>query len=305
MRILLSGAGGLIGGAARAAWEARGDEVWRLVRREARDGVREVEWRAPAAPVDPERLEGFDAVVHLAGAGIADRPWSAARKRVLRESRVDATAALARALAARERRPEVLVCASAIGAYGDAGDRIVDEDSALGGGFLADLVRDWEAAADPARPAGIRVVHARFGIVLARGGALGKMLPAFRLGLGARLGDGKQWMSWVTLGDVVRALTFVMERSEVEGPVNVVGGADTNAAFTRTLGRVLHRPAPFAAPAWLLRLAGGDLVKEALLAGQHVAAKRLPDAGFTFGDTELGDALARVLSGNGNEGDGR
>lgn len=305
MRILLSGAGGLIGGAARAAWEARGDEVWRLVRREARDGAREVEWSAPAAPSDPARLEEFDAVVHLAGAGIAERPWSAARKRVLRESRVDATAALSEALATRERRPRVLVCASAIGAYGDAGDRIVDEDSPLGGGFLADLVRDWEAAADPARAAGIRVVHARFGIVLARGGALGKMLPAFRLGLGARLGDGKQWMSWVTGDDAVRALTFLVDRSEVAGPVNVVGGADTNAAFTRTLGRVLHRPALFAAPAWLLRLAGGELAKEALLAGQHVAAKRLPGAGFAFEDTELEAALARVLSGDRDKGDGR
>jgi uncharacterized protein len=298
MHILLSGAGGLIGGAAEAAWAKRGDEVWRLVRRDAREGAREVEWRAPEPPTDPARLEGFDAVVHLAGAGIADRPWTSARRRMLRASRVASTAALSEALAARTRKPGVLVCASAVGAYGDAGDRIVDEDAPWGRGFLAELVRDWEAAADPARAAGIRVVHARFGIVLAgQGGALGRMLPAFRLGLGARLGDGKQYMSWVTLDDAVRALTFAMERDVVEGAVNVVAGAVTNAEFTRTLGRALHRPAPFAAPAPLLRLVGGDLAKEALLAGQRVTAKRLPGAGFAFTETDLADAFARVLSG--------
>ena len=176
----------------------------------------------------------------------------------------------------------------------------MDEDAPWGRGFLADLVRDWEAAADPARDAGIRVAHARLGIVLsAEGGALAQMLPAFRLGLGARLGDGTQWMSWVTHVDVVRALTFALDRDAVAGPCNVVGGADTNAAFTKALGRALRRPTPFAAPAWLLRLVGGDLAREALLAGQRVESRRLADAGFAFRDTELDAALERVLDADG------
>jgi uncharacterized protein (TIGR01777 family) len=211
---------------------------------------------------------------------------------------VDATAGLAGALAACRRPPRVLVCASAVGAYGDRGDELVDEDAPFGSGFLAELVRDWEAAALPASRAGIRVVSARLGIVLSRrGGALDRLIPVFRLALGARLGSGRQGMSWVTRNDAVRAIRFAMDTETLSGPVNVVAGAVSNAEFTRTLARALHRPAPFAAPAGLLRLVAGELADEALLAGQRVRADRLSRTGFTFTETDLAAALERIARG--------
>jgi uncharacterized protein len=297
VRVLLSGASGLLGRAVRDSPAADGHEVLRLVRREPMPGAREVAWPAPAPPPGAD-LDGLDAIVHLAGVGLASGVWTRARRQAIRGSRVDATAGLARAAAACPHPPRAFVCASAVGIYGDRGDEKVDEDSPPGAGFLAELVRDWEAATVPAARAGIRVVNARFGIVLSRaGGALARMIPAFRLGLGARLGDGRQSMSWVTRHDAVRAIRFALDAPAVSGPVNVVAGAVTNVDFTRALAGALRRPAPFVAPRALLTLLAGDLAREALLAGQHVRAERLPRAGFTFAETDLDAALSRIVRG--------
>jgi uncharacterized protein (TIGR01777 family) len=296
MRVAVTGASGLVGSALVRALRGRGDDVLRYVRRAAK-AEDELAWDPASGPADAEALAGLDAVVHLAGAGIADRPWTSGRRRVIRESRVVGTARLAEAVAAAAGRgPRVLVCASAVGFYGDRGDEKLTEESAPGEGFLAEVVRDWEAAAEPARRAGVRVAQLRSGVVLSRaGGALARMLPAFRLAAGARLGSGRQYFAWITLDDTVAAYVRALDH-EVSGPVNVVApGAVTNAEFTRALGRALHRPAPFAAPAWLLRLGLGDLADEALLASQRVVPARLAADGFGFGDPEIGPALERLV----------
>jgi len=293
MRVAIAGAGGLIGGALAESLGADGHDVRRLVR--GRDTGGGIAWPAPAPPAVAD-VEDLDAVVHLAGVGIASGLWTAGRRRAIRESRVAGTAGIAEALAATRRPPRVLVCASAVGFYGDRGHEIVDEDSPGGRGFLADLARDWEAASAVAARAGIRVANLRTGVVLSRrGGALPRMLPAFRLGLGARLGNGRQYFSWVTLADAVRVIRFVIANDALAGPVNVVAGAVTNAEFTRALARAVRRPAPFVAPAWLLRLVAGDLAREALLSGQRVRSRRLAGAGFAFADTDLDDALRRLV----------
>lgn len=295
MRVLVSGSTGLIGRALCASLNTQGHEVWTLVRRSPRDSAQEIEWPAPAAPVRPELLEGFDVVVHLAGENIASGRWTTRRRARLRSSRVDATVALVEALTHRKRPPSVIVCASAVGAYGDTGDAFVHEDTPRGQGFLADLVRDWEEATDGARAAGIRVVNARTGVVLSSdGGALSKMLPAFRWGLGARLGDGQQWMSWISRRDVVSAIEYAIGRADLVGPVNLVAGAVTNADFTRSLGRAVARPTPWVAPAFLMRLLAGALAQEVLLTGQRVRADRLSAAGFVFQDRDLTKTLARL-----------
>ena len=294
MRIALTGAGGLVGGALAGALRSRGDEVVRLVRRKAR-GPDEITWNPARGPEPPDSLAGLDALVHLAGAGIADRPWTAARRRELVESRVGSTARLAEALAAGG--PRVMVVASAVGYYGDRGSEVLDESAAPGEGFLADLVRDWEGAAEPARAAGARTAHLRYGVVLTpRGGALARMLPAFRLGFGARLGSGEQYFAWVSLDDAVAAVLAALADDALAGPVNVVAPeAVTNRQFTAALAGALRRPAPFAAPAWLLRLALDGLAEEGLLASQRVVPARLEAAGFPFRDRELAGCLDRIL----------
>ncbi|MEZ5064671.1 MAG: TIGR01777 family oxidoreductase [bacterium] len=300
MQIAISGANGLVGSAVVRAATARGDVVRRLVRREAR-AADEIAWN-PAAGAVPGDLAGCDAVVHLAGAGIADRPWTRARRQVLVESRVDATRKLAESLV--PGGPATLVMASAVGYYGDRGAEVLSEQSAPGEGFLARLTRDWEAAAEPAREAGARVVPLRFGVILARdGGALARMLPAFRLGLGARLGSGEQFFPWVSLDDVVEVILRALDDATLTGPVNVVApGSATNAEFTRTLAGVLHRPAFFVAPAWVLRLALDGLAEEGLLASQRVRPAALEAVGFPFRDPALRPALARILA-SGRVGD--
>lgn len=242
-------------------------------------------------------LEGTDVVVHLAGEQLANGRWNAAKKRRIVESRQRGTRLIAETLAGMARPPRVLLSASAIGIYGSRGDEVLSESSSPGMGFLAEVCQKWEAATEPAEKAGIRVVHLRIGLVLDRsGGALKAMLPAFRLGLGGRLGSGRQWMSWITLADSIRAIEHVMECSNVSGAVNVVGpAAVTNAEFARTLGRVLGRPAVLPAPGWALRLAIGEMADEAVLASGRAVPRKLQESRFVFSDALLEAALGAVL----------
>jgi uncharacterized protein (TIGR01777 family) len=293
MHVLVSGASGLIGSALVRRLESRGSSVLRLVRRQqGKPG----ELPFPEEGKAPQ-ISGLTAAIHLAGAGIASHRWTAAYKQEILESRVRPTRRLAEWLASQQDLPQLLICASAIGIYGDRGDEVLTEDAAAGDGFLAETCQAWEAAAQPARDAGIRTVHLRFGIVLAaQGGALAKMLPAFRLGLGGRLGSGKQWMSWVALEDVLRTITFVMENSAISGPVNTTAPHPvTNAAFTHALASVLHRPALLPVPAFALRMALGEMADEGLLASTRAVPQKLEQAGFLFACPHLHDALSATL----------
>jgi uncharacterized protein (TIGR01777 family) len=257
--------------------------------------VGEFRWLPQNGYIDPEALDGIDAVVHLAGETVAGR-WTEDKKRRIRESRVAGTRLLSERIAALDAPPRVLVSASAIGVYGDRGEERLTEDSPTGQGFLADVVRAWEAAAEPARAAGIRVVHPRFGIVQsARGGALKTQLPLFKLGLGGAVGGGRQYVSWVTIDDVVAAVTFALSHDDVAGAVNVTAPAPvTQAEYARTLGRVLGRPAVLPAPAFAVRLALGEFAGE-ILGGQRVIPQRLSDCGYAFRYRELEPALRHVL----------
>ncbi len=295
MRIAISGGSGLIGTALTAELAASGCDVVRLVRRPA-TAPAEIQWD-PAADLDPAVLAGTDAVVHLSGAPIAAKRWTTARKAELRASRLTSTGTLAAAMASAEPPPSVLICGSAIGFYGDTGEAIVDESAPAGRGFLADLVRDWEAAAEPARAAGIRVVSIRSGVVLsARGGMLGRLLLPFRLGLGARIGSGAQYLSWISLTDEVRAIRFAIDDDGLSGPVNLTAPEPvTNAAFTRALARALGRPAFLRLPSPLLSAALGEVASE-LLASARVVPAKLLQAGFTFRDPDIQTALARIVA---------
>jgi uncharacterized protein len=297
VRIAITGSTGLIGSALARDLASDDIEMLRLVRR-APAGPGETRWdpAAPDAGLSPGSLAGIDAVVHLSGAPIASGRWTAARKQELRASRIDSTAALSRLLAGLQDPPPALLVASAIGWYGDTGSREVDETAGSGTGFLAELVRDWEAAARPAAEAGIRVAHLRTGIVLSRaGGMLGQLLLPFRLGLGFRIGPGTQYLSWITLADHIRACRFVLADPGLSGPVNLTGPAPvTNAQFSSALASALHRPALVRLPAGPLRLALGEVSGE-LLASCRVRPARLLAAGFAFRDAQLGPALASVL----------
>lgn len=305
-RVLVSGASGLVGGALVPALKRDGWEVLRLVRRAPRDGS-EVGWEPEAGRVDFGDAGEIDAVVHLAGAGIADGRWTRARKHVIRESRVRGTRGLAEALAARPRPPRVVVGGSAVGYYGDTGDGWVDEGSPAGTGFLAEVCREWEAAWAPleagrvagAGEAATRLVFLRTGLVLAaEGGALAKLLTPFRLGLGGRVGDGRQWWSWISREDLVGAVRHALADGRVRGPMNAVAPEPvTNAEFARVLGKVLRRPALLPAPAWALRAAlGAGLADELLLASQRVRAGVLGASGFRYRHENLETALRRVLA---------
>lgn len=295
MQIAITGSTGLIGKALVRVLRDEGLTVVRLVRHPA-TAQDEIRWD-PFGELDPGTLEGLDAVVHLAGAGLGDHRWTEAYKRQIRDSRVEGTRTLARALARLSRRPAVFVSASAVGYYGETGDTETNESAAEGEGFLAEVCRDWEAAAQPAVDAGIRVVHPRSGLVLSReGGLLGRMLPLFRFGLGGRLGGGRQWMSWISLDDEIAALRFLLHNG-VQGPVNLTAPTPvTNADFTRALGRALNRPTPFAVPAPALRLALGDFADEGVLVSQRVLPERLAKAGFTFQHPDLDTALADIFT---------
>lgn len=297
MRVVVSGAGGFIGRPLCAHLAAAGHDVRRLVRRAPR-APDEIAWDPIAGAIDRAGLEGADAVINLSGASLAGGRWTAARRAVLRESRTGTTALLARTLASLERRPRVLLSASAVGWYGDRGDTWVDESSGPGSGFLAEMARAWESAAAPAADAGIRVAHPRSGLVLdPGGGVLAAILPLFRLGLGGPLGNGRQWWSWIALGDHLRALTHALERDDMRGPFNAVSPEPvTCAAFARALGAALRRPALLPAPPFALRVVLGRLqADEMLLAGQRVRPSVLERTGFAFAHRELPGALDSML----------
>jgi uncharacterized protein len=298
MRIAITGATGLIGGTLARNLTGDGIDVIRLVRRPPASAD-EVRWDPSAADggLGPESLAGLDALVHLSGAPVAGGRWTAARKRELRASRIGSTTALVRAVLSAPAPPPVLLVASAIGWYGNTGDREVDESAQAGRGFLADLVRDWEAATKPAADAGVRVVNLRSGVVLSRrGGMLKPLLLPFRLGLGARVGPGTQYLSWISIEDHVGACRFLLADGQVSGPVNLTAPTPvTNAEFTAALARQLHRPAPFVVPAGLVRTALGELSGE-LLSSSRVRPAQLEQAGFAFRYPQIGPALAAALA---------
>ena len=294
----------MLGSALRQALAGRNVSILQLVRREPRSAG-ELRWdpftRKPVADVRP--LEGLAAAIHLSGANIAAHRWTEAYKREMVKSRVESTYALASVLASLRQPPVVFVTASAAGFYGDRGNELLDEGSSPGSGFLADLCRDWEAASQPAVVAGIRVVHPRLGVVLgAQAGALARMLPLFRLGLGGPLGSGRQWMSWISLQDAVAALLFLIDTPALTGPVNLTAPEPvTNSEFTQALSRAVHRPAVLPAPAFALRLAFGQMADEALLASARIYPARLIGAGFRFAHPTVAEALAaRVDSSDGH-----
>lgn len=295
MNIAISGSHGFIGSALIGSLQAAGHRVLPLVR-----GSSPVEggiaWSAEAAYVDTTKFEGMDAVVHLAGEPIPGR-WTAKKKARILESRVQGTRLIADAISHVAKPPSVFVCASAIGYYGDRGDEILREESPPGGGFLAQVCREWEAATEPAAQQGIRVVNLRIGIVLgAGGGALAKMLPAFRKGAGGRIGSGKQYMSWIALEDLVGAVQHVLTTGSLQGPVNAVApNPVTNDEFTKTLGKVLSRPTIFPLPAFLVKVAFGQMGEEALLGSQRVQPARLAASGYQFRYPELEAALRRAV----------
>src|SRR5271165_3421192 len=296
MRVLIRGASGLIGQALTRALTARGHEPVALVRRAPREG--EVQWN-PAEPLDPDRLGGCDAVVHLAGKNIAGY-WTEKFKQEVRESRVRGTQTLATAAAQSHRqsgRPRVFISASAIGYYGDRGDELLTEESGPGQGFLADLAQQWEAATSPARDAGVRVVNLRIGVVLGRGGgALQPMLLPFRLGLGGRIGSGKQYWSWVSLDDVVGAVLFALQNDSLRGPVNVVSPEPArNEEFVRALGAELHRPTIFPFPAFVARTLLGEMGDAALLGSARVEPSKLKAEGYQFVHPDLKSAIQAAV----------
>jgi uncharacterized protein (TIGR01777 family) len=292
----------MVGTALRAALAENGVEVLQLVRRAPR-GAGEIQWD-PARGVmvwANERgkegpLEGLEAAVHLGGVNLSERRWTPAYKREIETSRVESTRVLAKLLAGLKRPPKTLLVASATGFYGERGDEVLDEGASAGEGYLPEICQKWEAASEAAAKAGIRVVHLRFGVVLGREGALKKMLPVFRLGLGGRLGSGRQWMSWIGLGDAVRAIVFAMKTETLSGAVNVVAPEPvTNAEFTRALGRAVHRPAMMPVPALALRLMFGEMADEALLGSTRAVPGKLVGAGFPFEEPTVDEALRVVV----------
>ncbi len=299
MDVAITGSSGLIGTALGASLRADGHTVVPVLRRPPAAGGatdRWVAWDPAAGTIDAAGLEGIDAVVHLAGAGIGDHRWSDAHRRLVLDSRVQGTTLLARTLTGLDRPPAVLVSGSAIGYYGDRGDEVLTEASGPGSLYLSEVCTAWEAAAGPAVDAGIRVAFARTGIVLSpRGGALGKLRTLFKFGLGGRQGSGRQWMSWIGLDDEVAALRFLLDH-DLAGPVNLVAPEPvTNADFARTLGSVMHRPALFPAPAFGLHLVlGRQMADELLLASQRVRPAALEGAGFSFTHPDLAGCLAAV-----------
>ncbi|MCA9166936.1 MAG: TIGR01777 family oxidoreductase [Planctomycetales bacterium] len=296
MKILVSGASGLVGSALRQVLAGRGAQVLNLTRSPRNSD--DIGWDPGAGQLDPGALEGIEAVVHLAGESIANGRWTAEQKQRILNSRVRGTQLLAETVAGMANPPRALISASAIGYYGDRGSQQLTEDSAAGTLFLSRVCQQWEEATSPALRAGIRVVNTRFGVILSReGGALKKMLTPFRLGLGGRIGDGRQYWSWITLQDTVRAIDFALQHDSINGPINVVAPHPvTNSQFTKSLGRVLHRPTIFPMPAFAARLALGEMADELLLASANVIPAQLNAAGFRFLHAELEPALREVIS---------
>lgn len=297
MRVAITGSSGLIGAALRRSLEADGHQVLRVARSDSGAGT--TRWDVERGEIDPTAFEGLDGVVHLAGEGIADKRWTHEQKRRIKESRSKGTALLSEALASLAEKPRVLVSGSGIDAYGDRGDEQLTERSALGpAGFLTDVVRDWEAATGPAAAAGIRVATIRTAVVLDReGGALPRMVSIAKLGALGRLGSGRQWMSWITLEDHVRAVRFLLEHP-VSGPVNLSSpGPVTNAVFTKALGRVLHRPTFLPVPRFAPKLLlGAELAESLLFESKRVLPEKLQEEGFEFHQEEIEAALKSVLA---------
>jgi uncharacterized protein len=294
MRVVVAGSSGLIGTSLVPALRQARHEVIRLVRRPPA-APDERGWDPASGHLDADALEGADAVVNLCGAGLGDKRWSQDRKQVLLDSRTRPTSVLARAVA--ERKVPALINGSAVGYYGSTGSQVITESSASGSGFLADMCRQWEAATTPAADAGVRVVLLRTGIVLSpSGGLLGQLKPLFACLLGGRLGHGDQYVPWISLDDEAAAIRFVVEHTEVSGPVNLTGPVPvTNAEFTRALGHAMGRPAPWVAPGFVLRAVLGQLADEGALAGQRALPTVLEDHGFTFQHRSVGAALAAAV----------
>ncbi|MBJ7459371.1 MAG: TIGR01777 family oxidoreductase [Thermoleophilaceae bacterium] len=294
-KILISGAAGFIGTPLTALLTDRGDSVTRLTRGPSSDSA--IHWDPSAGELDATELEGFDAVIHLAGESIAGL-WTNKKKQAIMSSRRDGTKLLAEAVAGLGAKPECFVSSSAIGVYGSRGDEVLAEDAGVGEGFLAEVVSTWEKAAQPVRDAGVRLVTLRLGLVTAAsGGMMGPMKPAFKLGVGGKLGSGEQWWSWVTLDDVVNAFVYAVDHPELSGAYNVAApNPVTNAEFTKALGHALHRPTFLPAPKFALKAVAGEMADEMLLASQRVDSTKLVDAGFDFSGTELDPALEQIFA---------
>lgn len=296
MRILITGASGLIGTALQRSFDEIGHELLLASRKEAKDS-QHIQWDVEKGFSEPERLEGIDAVVHLAGESVFGLSWSDAKKKAIRDSRVDGTRSVVEAISRLKARPNVLVAASAIGFYGDRGDEEMTESSAAGDTFLAEVSKEWESEARRAEDAGIRTVLLRTGIILSKdGGALGTMLLPFKLGIGGVVGSGRQWMSWISIDDHIRVINYAIEYENVRGAVNSVSpNPVTNGEFTKTLGEVLYRPTILPLPSFAVNMVFGEMGDALLLASTRVVPKRLEDAGFEFKYPELKTAIEHAV----------
>ncbi len=296
MKVLIAGASGLVGSALIPALEAGGDTITRLVR--TSPGLDEIEWHPNNDQINAAAVEGFDAVINLAGENIAGGRWTDELKRKIHDSRIYGTHLLSETISKLKQKPNVFLCASATGIYGDRGDETLDEQSDSGGGFLAGVCREWEQATEPAAAAGVRTVNLRFGPILAReGGMLAKLLTPFKMGMGGKVGSGKQFVSWVAIEDAVEAIKLALHSEAVRGPLNIVSpNPVTNEIFTKTLGHVLGRPTALAMPAFAVRLAFGEMADEMLLASQKVMPKKLNDLGYEFQQPNLEEALRKHLA---------
>lgn len=303
MKILVTGASGLVGSALLPELQNAGHSIGRLVRPSstksgsAMRSVQDVPWNPETGELDAQGAEGAEAVVHLAGASIADGRWTASRKALLRRSRVDATRQLVQALEKLRQPPLIFISASAIGYYGDRGDEVLTEASSSGNNFLAALCQEWESAAAGAEQLGMRTVILRFGVILAKeGGALPRIMMPFSMGLGGKLGSGRQWTSWVALRDITGLILFALAHSEMNGAVNATGPAPVrNWEFAEILGRVMHRPSLFPTPAFALRLAVGEMADALLLSSQRVLPERAAQAGYSYRHTALDEALRAII----------
>jgi uncharacterized protein (TIGR01777 family) len=296
MKILVTGSTGLVGSVLVPSLRSKGHEVLRAVRSSPK-GADEIQWDPERGTIDVAKLVNLDAAVHLAGESVADGRWSDEKKRRILDSRVKGTRLLSETLARLNPKPGVLVSASAIGYYGSRGSEVMTEESTTGEGFLASVSRQWESSTSAAAEAGIRVVSLRIGIVLSvKGGALGKMLPPFKLGLGGKVGDGKQFMSWIAVEDVVGIIEHALEDKSLSGPVNTVAPSPvTNAEFTKALGQAISRPTIFPLPAFAARLAFGEMADETLLSSTRVLPERLTKSGYKFQFSQLDVALRNAL----------
>ena len=300
MKVIVTGSTGMVGTDLCAQLQAEGHEVGRLVRRPAAVD-NEIQWNPADGTIEADQLEGCDAIIHLAGENIAGQRWNDAFKSKIRDSRVKGTRLLAEAVARLNSPPSVVVCASAIGYYGDRGEELMLEDSLPGDDFLANVCQEWERAADPLRSRGIRTVHLRIGVILSsKGGALAKMLFPFKMGVGGVIGDGRQYMSWVSLDDVIGAVLHCVNRTDLQGPVNGTSpNPATNREFTKTFGKVLNRPALLPMPAFVAKLAFGEMGQALMLASTRVVPKKLQDTGYQFRYSNLENAIQQAVYENG------